>query len=344
MPASFGGGACPPGCAALLTRMSIPPSAATATPTAARTDASSPVSICTGTTVWVLEARRAPAAASRRPMSRAAIATSTPSATRARATAKPMPRLPPVISALRPRSCRSIGLGLPEGAALPCWAVWSPGSPGPSLQRQPGRIGQGDRGAASAALLGRREHPGRRERAQLAISAPATDHFDPLIAGGDVAHVGHELPGGGAQPRVTHVDCVPLVQSGPLRGPEQVARRLAGGARPLFPADGHRSDPPPERPGASPAFPTGAPVPDDFESSVTTPVGPLASQGMRRGGPNISLGAPTTREIRLDPPTPVSGLGAVIRPAWARPRRGVPANVWRVSQRTKETVGSPNAP
>ena len=111
MSASLGGAACPIGWAAELTRMSMPPRASVASATPWRTDSSDPVSITTGTMRRPVAAASSAAVASRSARVRAAMATSHPSAARARATALPMPLLPPVTSARFPSSCRSMAAG-----------------------------------------------------------------------------------------------------------------------------------------------------------------------------------------------------------------------------------------
>ena len=107
--ASLGGAAWPMGLAALLTRMSKPPSSATQRCTKATTEASSPVSAAMATTLRPLAAASSAAVAASAWASRPAMATSHPSAANARAIALPIPRVPPVTNARLPFSCRSIG-------------------------------------------------------------------------------------------------------------------------------------------------------------------------------------------------------------------------------------------
>src|SRR5499427_5005378 len=121
MSASLGGGAWPPGCAAQLTRMSTPPSSATARPTIALTESSEPVSHAMATTRLPVSAVSARAVASRSTGSRATMATVTPSLASSWATALPMPRLPPVTMAVFPRNSRSM--------ACEC-RTWSASAPG----------------------------------------------------------------------------------------------------------------------------------------------------------------------------------------------------------------------
>src|SRR6185437_1871178 len=104
----FADGTVPPGAAASLTRMSMPPSACTAFATRLATAASSPISATMGTTLRPVAAASSRAVASSGAKVRAAIATSTPSAANCNAIALPMPRLPPVTSARLPVSSKSI--------------------------------------------------------------------------------------------------------------------------------------------------------------------------------------------------------------------------------------------
>ena len=106
--ASLGGGAWPIGLAALLTRMSMPPSRSWAVATIARTEASSPVSTVMAWTSRPVAAAISSADSSSAEAVRAATATSQPSAASVHAIALPMPLLPPVTSARLPVSWRSM--------------------------------------------------------------------------------------------------------------------------------------------------------------------------------------------------------------------------------------------
>lgn len=108
MSASLGGGDWPPGWAAQFTRMSTPLSSAMALSTIALTDSSEPVSHGIAMTRPPVSAASSLALASRSLGLRATTATLTPSAASSRATALPMPRLPPVTMALFPLSSRSM--------------------------------------------------------------------------------------------------------------------------------------------------------------------------------------------------------------------------------------------
>ena len=84
------------------------PSCAAACSTMRRTAASSPVSQTIGIARRPLAAAISRAASTSGASVRAASTTSTPSAASAAAIALPIPRLPPVMMAARPSSCRSI--------------------------------------------------------------------------------------------------------------------------------------------------------------------------------------------------------------------------------------------
>src|SRR5262245_7359890 len=105
---SCGGLPCPPGWAAQLTRMSMRPKAETTLPTMLRTAASSPLSQLKASTFTPVAAAISARAASRVARSRATMATLAPSFASAKATALPIPRLPPVTIAALPLSSRSM--------------------------------------------------------------------------------------------------------------------------------------------------------------------------------------------------------------------------------------------
>src|SRR3954469_7826227 len=94
--------------------MSIGPSAARASRTTRSMSASFDMSPGTAVTGVPVSLEISPATCSSRSLSRAVIATFTPASDSSRAVARPLPRLPPVISAVLPFIPRSIGFLLIE--------------------------------------------------------------------------------------------------------------------------------------------------------------------------------------------------------------------------------------
>src|SRR6266478_4473103 len=93
---------------ALFTRMSMPSKAAATRAQARSTSEALETSAAIASAFTPCDAAISPASRSARTRSRATIATSTPSAASARATARPMPTLPPVMTARLPLSSRSM--------------------------------------------------------------------------------------------------------------------------------------------------------------------------------------------------------------------------------------------
>src|SRR6266404_472646 len=100
----------PPGADPLLTRMCRPPSCCVASATMRSTCSLLVTSAARGTTRRFVSAASSRAVASRSPLFRATIATSTPSRVNSRAMALPMPRLPPVTIACLSCNPRSMAL------------------------------------------------------------------------------------------------------------------------------------------------------------------------------------------------------------------------------------------
>src|SRR5580693_131751 len=103
---------------ALATRWSRPPSSAAMASTARRSAGVSVTSAAAVATVTGPRSRSRRVAAAKPSASRAMRPTAAPSAASASATAKPMPRLPPVTSARLPLSPRSTGQSSSRGAAV----------------------------------------------------------------------------------------------------------------------------------------------------------------------------------------------------------------------------------
>src|SRR4051812_26569397 len=154
MSANFGGRDWPIGLAALLTRMSTPPRASTASVTMARTESSEPVSATAATTLRPVTPAISAAVASSASRPRAATTTSHPSSARTLATALPIPRLAPGTSARFPPRSKSIAASSQGSAFLsgPVRAGYVYGDGAPPTRPQPaGLFELGRRRAGPAA-------------------------------------------------------------------------------------------------------------------------------------------------------------------------------------------------
>ena len=248
------------------------------------------------------------------------------------------------------RQLVEVARGRRGAARAAAWSAWGCRG-GPScIAAQP----SGSPGASASE--GSRPGPGRRrvelvrpERPHGTVARPAADHLDPDLARLAVGDVGHELPGGAAQPGPVDLHRIARAQPGPAGAAAQVSHvnvaRTRGPSRPFYLLgrmcrrvaappypDAHGARPPthpqPVQGRRLHQLPARLPLlPDRAPARAALPPRRQGHPGARRAGGPLLAPLPGARTPGRGPGRARPLLGRApgrrgVRRARARPRRG----------------------